>query len=129
MSTTKTIAAFKSGRSSCVPGVKYDARRLRLYYWIDASNNPVDVSANRHFLQYFTKDGVFMGPDGDGIQPVFRNDHLEVQNATWGWLFDLRDDDYIGRPATREEREASLLAGPRGPIRVDGRLAYVRDYH
>ena len=128
--TTQTIATFTTNkRSSCIPGVQYDVRRLHLYYWIDKEFNPVDVSDNRHFMQYFTKDGVFMGADGDGIQPVFRNDHTELLDATWGWLFSCRDDEYMGRPATREQREASLNAGPRGPILVDGRLAYVRDYH
>ena len=55
---------------------------------------------------YFDSDGVYLGADEDGIEPLFR--------------------DYL-RPATQAERDASRKAGDEGVIAVDGRSCYVQE--
>jgi hypothetical protein len=109
-----------------IAGVRYYVNLLDLSHWIDASGKAVAVSGSHHYVDYFTDDGEFKGPDVDDIEPVFHEASIDVENATWGDLMDYERNAYI-RPATKEERDESLNSGPEGVFRVGRKSVYVQE--
>lgn len=50
-------------------GQQYDVDSLELAYWVDSHYRQTEA-VGYHVANYF-EDGMFLGADDDGIQPVF----------------------------------------------------------
>lgn len=57
-------------------GKKYDVSKLRLACWRDADGDLLlPTTDGYHFADYF-RDGVYLGPDDDGVCPLFDPDSV-----------------------------------------------------
>ncbi len=76
-------------------GVWYDTAYLRLSRWVPF------YARSRNKLEFFA-DGVYLGPDADGTEPLFRSDSVRRALGDFGNLVDVRTWKVL-RPATAAE--------------------------
>lgn len=51
-------------------GIRYEVESLELTDWTDADDDRYVDWAN--YADYFAPDGRYLGPDKDGVEPMFR---------------------------------------------------------
>jgi hypothetical protein len=76
-------------------GTKYDTAYLRLSRWVPF------YAKSRNKLEFFA-DGVYLGPDADGTEPLFRSDSVRRALGDFGDLIDVKTWTVL-RPATASE--------------------------
>lgn len=64
--------------STLIPGQKYDENKLKFSHWGSEGSDHGDSLNGYNWHDYIDAAGRYLGPDQDGIEPMFTDSSIEA---------------------------------------------------